>query len=467
MPQNPYRQHAMITMNRSLSHMDNTALYKPATGIPTDSPDIILGGQLDAQGPLIRDIWQGLGLYRTSWSEQFQVLYDRMCTVIDGGINGTGPEYGVAVIEKGTEEDSDNWHIHIAFKGQWNYKTTPKKLHKRMDRYIGAGQHVDIACKHHGSGASWPFNEMVKYLIEPSKKKKGPPELCAHPVFFGLKEIDGTMQKVTRENIYDKVESKQPNYADIKRLKDEGAQLHEVLEAVGGTTNYLDYRKLLDYYDAVPRNMPKLWDSGNELYDHQKAVLAWVQQPYVEGENGLWLNWPSGAGKTSVLKWLLDNYEVYQPGMRPNGSYDNISMMHYNGEPIIIMDEMQPAIIETKLWDGERRKHVTDTKIVWKRGITELLKSMCNHMQFTFSFGGKYHKIQCKAKVICTSNYPLPQEVGVQRRFTESSTTSLEISALRKPVAAKRKLEVMEAGESSEDSEYDLVTDIGEELGDV
>ena len=285
MPQNPYRQHAMITMNRSLSHMDNTALYKPATGIPTDSPDIILGGQLDAQGPLIRDIWQGLGLYRTSWSEQFQVLYDRMCTVIDGGINGTGPEYGVAVIEKGTEEDSDNWHIHIAFKGQWNYKTTPKKLHKRMDRYIGAGQHVDIACKHHGSGASWPFNEMVKYLIEPSKKKKGPPELCAHPVFFGLKEIDGTMQKVTRENIYDKVESKQPNYADIKRLKDEGAQLHEVLEAVGGTTNYLDYRKLLDYYDAVPRNMPKLWDSGNELYDHQKAVLAWVQQPYVEGEN--------------------------------------------------------------------------------------------------------------------------------------------------------------------------------------
>ena len=45
--------------------------------------------------------------------------------ILDGisTLRGMQVDYGVAVIELGTGDDSTNWHTHIAFYGKWNYQT--------------------------------------------------------------------------------------------------------------------------------------------------------------------------------------------------------------------------------------------------------------------------------------------------------------------------------------------------------
>ena len=42
--------------------------------------------------------------------------------------------YGVAVCELGTGEDSDNWHIHVAFKGNYGPQKAPQAVQTMMEK---------------------------------------------------------------------------------------------------------------------------------------------------------------------------------------------------------------------------------------------------------------------------------------------------------------------------------------------
>ena len=75
-------------------------------------------------------------------------------------LRGVTMDYGMSAIELGTGDESNNWHIHVVFKGKYNGQTTATTLHNYMKKgYKEAfptceAQHIDITWKHSGSGAS-------------------------------------------------------------------------------------------------------------------------------------------------------------------------------------------------------------------------------------------------------------------------------------------------------------------------
>lgn len=400
MPQNPYRYHAMVTLNHSCDHVSNNPFCVPEIdGEKYTHPNETKYTFID----IIHD-----NLTDAIEKSPFVEYIESVKNIIDKAIKPGPFEYGVAVFEKGGAEDSDNWHCHIAFKGKWNYTSTPDKLHKTMKKaFKDKPQHIDITYKHHATGITWQWNDMVDYLIKQTGKKPDGPLLCCHPIFFGTKNVDGEEQVCSRENIYD-TDELTVNHETIRDAKKANKPYHEVLESLAIVDDSLQYRKLIDYYKALPPPTIKLLDEDIKLYKWQANVIEWVQKPLKEGENGLWLNLESGAGKTVVLKWLLDNYDVFIPGMRPTGDYDCLSLMGYQDEPILLFNEMQPAKVETS----------QGTLTIWKRGFQQLLKQACDVYPIAFNFGGQREKIVPKCKVIITSNYDMPDDPGIRRRFT-------------------------------------------------
>lgn len=397
MPSNPYRYHAMITMNHAVDHIDDLFCNTSFEGEVYQHP-------LPTQH-VFKDITFN-NLERCF--NGYVSCVDSVRAILDKAIKPGPFEYGVAVFEKGTEEDSSNWHIHIAIKTKWNYVRTPDTVHKVMKKqFPDKPQHIDITYKHHATGTTWKWNDMVDYLIKQSQKKPDAPFLCAHPIFFGTKTVDGEDQVCCRENIYD-TDELAITFDQVKAFKQESKPFHQVLEHLQIVDDSLQYRKLIDYYKALPPPKVKLLETEIQLYKWQANVDKWVNQPMQEGHNGLWLQLESGAGKTMFLKYLIEKHQCFIPGLRPNGNYDCLSLMGYNDEPLMLFNEMQPSKVET--YQG--------TKHIWKRGFIQLLKQSCDVFPIAFQFGGERQLIVPKCKVIITSNYDPPEDPGFQRRFT-------------------------------------------------
>ena len=62
--------------------------------------------------------------------------HTKRLTLIDelASLRGITMDYGMSAIELGTSEHSDNWHIHIAFKGKYNCQTAATTLQNYMKK---------------------------------------------------------------------------------------------------------------------------------------------------------------------------------------------------------------------------------------------------------------------------------------------------------------------------------------------
>ena len=273
-----------------------------------------------------------------------------------------------------------------------------------------AATHINITYRHDVSNTIWDWNDMVTYLIDPSKKKlAGTLHLNKYPLFFGQLPSG---EPCTCANIYDEVDESADTTDTIMQSMAELAHSGEQLDkAILKANQYAQnedrhmYTQLIDYYKTQPCCKPKLCDAGLELYDWQQSMKQWVDNkdsPY----QGLWLHLPSGSGKTMLLRWLIDNKTTFIPSMRPSGNYDCLSLMNYQEELIMLFNEMEPSLIER--YNYNKGENVMIPK--WKRSVIELLKKVTDEFPIAFQFGGIHSKITPMVKIIITSNYPLPPE---------------------------------------------------------
>ena len=127
MPEN--RSHGMITMNHQLDWCSMPAGIDEA------------GNDVNVTTPEQRE-----------WCRKIVDDYIRTCKALK-------MVYGVAVCELGTGEDSNNWHIHVAFKGKYRPDRAPAAVQKIMSKHIvkdaeyptgkpTAATHINITYKH-------------------------------------------------------------------------------------------------------------------------------------------------------------------------------------------------------------------------------------------------------------------------------------------------------------------------------
>ena len=142
---------------------------------------------------------------------------------------------------------------------------------------------------------------------------------------------------------------------------------------------------------------PQLLPDNIVLRDWQKRVVNWAMSPREKDKpNGLWMNLPTGCGKTVVLRALFDLVRPNDAYILPicsNGSYDTRSMIPYKGQKLILIDQV----------DGERN---LNGKILWKRSLLELLKRITEDSPMSV---GK-HTVYPKSKVLITSNFTRPRQ---------------------------------------------------------
>jgi len=325
---------------------------------------------------------------------------------------------------------ADGVHLHAAIWGQFRSDRYAKKLHTLLP-----GQHVDCRFRHapkKGSkvGPVWPYFEMLNYITNPAKDKKVDPD----PLVWvegridpSLNEcLDGYSEKYTPRTLKEKM-------AMAERMKAAGGSLNDciVMAAEGVTKDtYGDFNILLQYFKTLPSTPPKLTVDGETPKPWQQLVVDWALAPCPTGTNnrGLWLTMPSESGKTWVLNYIADlladrNERVFRPGMRPDGSFDGVSLLRYNGEPLIFFDDIGATVKEVDL--GVSR-------VLWKNKMIDLFKMVANNTPIPIDFGGEHKEICIKGKVLVTSNFGLPDGRNVQdgealrRRYIEVEYTDLQ-----------------------------------------
>ena len=272
---------------------------------------------------------------------------------------------------------------------------------------------------------------MVRYIIEPSDKKPVSPLMDDLPLFFGDKD----KQPCTRQNIYElegddliakgveELKAKYDRVEEFKKNRDFGGFLKDLDCRWHGEVTPAQYNMQTAYYKDFNPALPKMAD-GMTLRPNQQLIADWAKAPYeVDGRNGMWLNWPSGAGKTAILRYLIDNSSVYIPGKRPDGGYDENSFMNYNNEDIILLDELQPFTKEE--WSPMHGCNVI--KPFWKGRITQLLKTITEFFPISCFFGGVTTTVVLRAKIIVTSNFPYPTDGSgaVERRYILKTSTNV------------------------------------------
>jgi len=288
-------------------------------------------------------------------------------------------------------------HLHAACSGVFDRRSLAKKLHALAPE----GQSINILYAHapkgnQKRGSNWPFSLMVQYITNPTKDKVVDPA----PLIFGGDDIADVVAQHA-----DAKDTKANTMASLLDLKENRAPVQEVIEllttVVDKDSSYM-YRMYMDYYQHLQRTKPVLTSLGHTPRPWQRVAAAFAAKPIQQGttsNRGLWINLPSGSGKSWLQSYLYDNYSVFIPGVRPTGDYDLISFRSYDGQEIILLNDLSASVFENSR--GE-------TVVKWKRNVLNLLKCICDNVPLAIEFGGVHTELHFKAKIIISSNFPLP-----------------------------------------------------------
>ena len=316
--------------------------------------------------------------------------------------------------------DGEGVHLHAACFGSFRYDRLAADLHLALP-----DKHVSVLFAHKPApgkrmGAKWPLTGMVDYIVAPKKAK----EIDPTPLIWVADDEDITdadafvdfyEQKYATQSVKGLME-------ELRSLKKGNGTFNDavttVVEGLSKETGY-SYRGLIEFFQTLPPVKTPLTADGEEPRGWQIPVVQWALAPCPTGTDGrgMWLHQDSGAGKTWVLNYIADQMEsIFRPGLRPHGGYDAISMMHYNGEPLILLDDIGCSTREGP--DGEMIQ-------MWKGAVMDFLKLITSNAPIAFDFGGKRYEVLPKGKVLCTSNFRLPpgrngeDGAALRRRYIE------------------------------------------------
>jgi len=296
-------------------------------------------------------------------------------------------------------------HLHAACSGKFDRRSLASKLHALAPE----GQSINILYAHapkgnQKRGSNWPFALMVQYITNPTKDKV----VDDAPLIFGGDDIADVVAKHA-----DAKDSKANTMAALLDLKENRAPVQEVIEllttVVDKDSSYM-YRMYMDYYQHLQRTKPVLTSLGHTPRPWQRVAAAFAAKPIHDNSTsnrGLWINLPSGSGKSWLQSYLYDNYSVFIPGVRPTGDYDLISFRSYDGQEIILLNDLSASVFENSR--GE-------TVVKWKRNVLNLLKCICDNVPLAIEFGGVHTELHFKAKIIISSNFPLPSGATDEER---------------------------------------------------
>ena len=300
--------------------------------------------------------------------------------------------------EKEKRGTGARWHLNV----QFNHS------HAESDKEVKAGKKKpgDYKC-------AYPFNEMVKYLLQPKKQK----DLDASPLFINCSE-----HTIYHEDKQVDEPSHASLVAEARALKREGvmeAEAQQMLaEKCGGgpdTSGKLFYA--MQAYRAEPRlrapgYLPLKLREGDLLNARvlQIVVCRWLEDGPCREGCGLWLQCPPAAGKTTTQKLLQIRYpgQVYvAPGRAALGGFDETSLQNY--------DDLQHRIV----WfnDLKPKKRNRDGRTDLGETLHRLLRQLTDGAPMHFTWAGKVFTPTPIAKIIVNATVPPPPDSEFLRRY--------------------------------------------------
>jgi len=329
------------------------------------------------------------------------------------------------IVAQENHSDTEGIHLHAACFGSFRSDRLAKDLHAALP-----GKHVDVMFTHKPkpgkrSGTKWSLMEMVGYLVAPKKAK----EIDDTPLIWvadhdDITDADAFCDFYEEKHATPTVKGLMEELKTLKHAK--GSYNDAVTKVVSSLTKEtgFSYRGLIEYFQTLPPVKTPLTEEGEAPRGWQVPVVRWALSPCPTGTDGrgMWLHQDSGAGKTWVLNYIADQVDgIFRPGLRPHGGYDAISMMHYNGEEIILLDDIGCSTRDGP--DGEQIQ-------MWKGAVMDFLKLITSNAPIAFDFGGKRYEVLPKGRVLCTSNFRLPpgrnteDGAALRRRYIELDADS-------------------------------------------
>lgn len=305
-----------------------------------------------------------------------------------------------------TLNDANKYHLCAAAFGNFHKKNLTNRGRTWAQKtFENPDQHWSTMYAHVHENANgkktyndFPFPEMLEYLTKSSEKK----DVDDEPYIIIMDE-KGEYEETTATGLLNKYwEFSEPFEAmrTMKKMKySENAVLQNVYTLAEEDPSKAHY--FMKFFESLPiQEGLKILPEGLNLRPWQQKIVSWANIPKsTDLPNGLWLNLSAGEGKTTILQALWDTLGgqkgIYILPIRANGSYDTVSMMDYAGQPLIIIDDLT--------------YHTQDGVGYMKSTLKELLKRMTETFPIAFKFGNHpVRNVIPMAKVLVTSNYPLP-----------------------------------------------------------
>ena len=299
----------------------------------------------------------------------------------------------------GTREDGRSHHLNVLFH----------HVYQQNDNEVVSGK------KQQGDFKSvWDFDEMVDYLTEPSKDKFVDDE----PLYLNC----------TKESIRDA-----PTEHDLawfikqaRRLKQSNVEQVEAMTLLApyvnkNTSRYYEIAMKAfecEHGTSIVYFLPPGMVQGDleGADDHQIHQCRWLEGSPVSHADGLWMYMEAGVGKSTSLNLNLMRYtekQVFTFVQRGSThTFDVNGLIGYKDQPVIQINDLQGKLV------GREKRHV------WPECTLTLLKDLFDGSPKPFLYGHKVYNYTPRAKVLVTSNWPLPEGDAYARRWQVLSTDS-------------------------------------------
>ena len=155
--------------------------------------------------------------------------------------------------------------------------------------------------------------------------------------------------------------------------------------------------------------LPPHFETGDLQYmlEPQLEMFKYIEGSPCRRNCHMWAQGRSGFGKTVMLQMVCVRYGMenvffakYRPSIK---SYDDSSLLGYNGEAIIIIDDVVPIILRN---DSYR----------WEHAFVQFVKKLGNGSPMCLLFGNDRMNVTPCCKIIFTSTFDPPDDVEFMRR---------------------------------------------------
>lgn len=351
------------------------------------------------------------------------------------------PELEGGLVAKEKHKDGST-HFHAAVFGVFTRKNAFVKFQKHVQQYkfrdeisfAESACHMQFA---HSGGKKWAFSgtpkpDMIDYLSVPSDHKPAD-EIDSNSRAFVINDTETGrhivyVDKDALRDAYNKFDPAAGTgllgrMQTVIGMAQAGASRDSVIMELGSSItkdNAFEYQILMDLFKATDKYIPEAPYPDFEPNAWQQLIIDRMMMKTDPKDNnfrGIWLCTPAGGGKSTVLRMLehyagLDN--VFTPTLK-NNTYGPESMNGYEQQPIIIIDDV-------------RAFTNSNQEILHKGAFIAFAKAIASGDRISYQLYGKRHDFLVNARVLITSNFPMPQldqpeeQRAFQRRYIEIDT---------------------------------------------